>query len=391
MKNIIKIVILSVIINLLFIFAAYSQSAVSVLESGKYVFIPSPPDCELFLDNVLQGTTPILLSNLEDGGHMLEIRSSNKVNRQDILVDGGITGITSFVPVMEYYSGMLSVNSFPEGAEVWIDDENAGKTPLEIDSIRTGLHSVQIKKESYAVTTKEILINWDEQSRVSEILNQGFDIKINPIPPEGSRIIVKDEDERIYTDLIYPAEIILPEGAWEISISGLNFLPAKNKVIVEDEDKIVVFEYKPYYGEFVFNNLSDTSIVMLDNENITIDIKDGKYPVAAGPHLIMISDEGFLPYIRNFIIFREQELLISAQLQKDLVYERKLKGDIGIPAVVSGIVLAAGGLILNLDDISMGLTSNYNDYSILKYSSLGIIGSGLIVSAVGGFLLFDTM
>jgi opacity protein-like surface antigen len=72
-------------------------------------------------------------------------------------------------PILKPMFGELRINSTPEsGADVFIDDERRGVTPLIIPQLRSGNHIVSVQKNMYLPATKTILIT-DGASREETI------------------------------------------------------------------------------------------------------------------------------------------------------------------------------------------------------------------------------
>ena len=68
-------------------------------------------------------------------------------------------------------TGLLEVSSTPGGAEVWLDEQGKGKTPCEM-TLDSGKHQVEIKLDGYTTTKQSVLIEPDETTRLSILLNR---------------------------------------------------------------------------------------------------------------------------------------------------------------------------------------------------------------------------
>ena len=56
-------------------------------------------------------------------------------------------------------SGFLEIETFPSGAEIFLDKDYNGKSPLTIYNILVGIHNVVIKKEGYKGFVSEVVID----------------------------------------------------------------------------------------------------------------------------------------------------------------------------------------------------------------------------------------
>jgi hypothetical protein len=65
------------------------------------------------------------------------------------------------------FIGVLGVASVPTGAAVFIDQQDIGKTPLQLKRLRAGSHAIRIEHEGYERWTTAVLVPADKQTRVS--------------------------------------------------------------------------------------------------------------------------------------------------------------------------------------------------------------------------------
>lgn len=62
--------------------------------------------------------------------------------------------------------GQLTVTSNVEGATVWLDDEEIGKTPLPKVAVNVGRHKVTARREGYLVLSVTASVHGNEESKV---------------------------------------------------------------------------------------------------------------------------------------------------------------------------------------------------------------------------------
>lgn len=129
---------------------------VELFEGGGTVeFIVSPSKAEVVIDGKPAGLAPIRLTDLPPGEHRYIISAD---------VHEGTTGTFRFqqgdnlviVEELEPSAGKWEVRSTPEGAEVFIDDELAGVTPLSLSGISSDVHRVRVSKDGYGSVFREV-------------------------------------------------------------------------------------------------------------------------------------------------------------------------------------------------------------------------------------------
>lgn len=72
-------------------------------------------------------------------------------------------------------SGRVVIMSEPSGAEVTIDGRSVGTTPLEVATLSTGVHKVQLKREGYKTLERELDLKEEEDAKLTETLKRGKD------------------------------------------------------------------------------------------------------------------------------------------------------------------------------------------------------------------------
>lgn len=157
-------------------------------ESVSRVSIKSLLGAEIWIDNQLKGLSNIT-EELRPGYYDVEVRKDNHrpVSRQLHVVSGLPLTIT-MDPIPIY--GSLDVVSTPRGANVAIDGQSYGKTPITISDLFPGEHTVELSLSGFATQTRVVSISENQLTEVSATLPDGVPIVIT----------VKDMDARIYVD-----------------------------------------------------------------------------------------------------------------------------------------------------------------------------------------------
>ena len=64
------------------------------------------------------------------------------------------------------YVGTLSIDADPAG-EVFVNRQDAGRTPLRLDKLRAGSHLVWIERDGYQRWTRVVQVQADRVTRLS--------------------------------------------------------------------------------------------------------------------------------------------------------------------------------------------------------------------------------
>jgi hypothetical protein len=109
-----------------------------------------PPGAELLIDAVPRGTAPLTLT-IEPGSHLVTVRRSGFERQVRVTVAAGAQmsqyfDLTSSARATS--TGRLSILTDPPGARVTVDDRRRGVSPLVIDDLAEGEHTVAVTSDT---------------------------------------------------------------------------------------------------------------------------------------------------------------------------------------------------------------------------------------------------
>ena len=160
----------------------------------------NPTGAQVYLDGTYQGITPssgyLELSDLSPGTYTVRLSSSGYTDysteitlsrNEAATISADLTA--AYVP-SEY--GALSVQSCPGGAGVYLDNEYKGITPLTLQGVAIGLHTVLIKDDGYSSYSGDVYIVSDQASGLSVTLTATVtqaptDVPMQPPAPEPTK------------------------------------------------------------------------------------------------------------------------------------------------------------------------------------------------------------
>jgi hypothetical protein len=115
--------------------------------TGMLVINSDPAGASVIVDGRARGTTPITAS-LEPGSHVIEISSSGRRRTIPVTIAAGAT-VSQFVELPKVPSGVgeLQVRTEPAGAQVTVDGQPYGVSPLTVKDLAPGTHVVKLENE----------------------------------------------------------------------------------------------------------------------------------------------------------------------------------------------------------------------------------------------------
>jgi hypothetical protein len=119
---------------------------------GTLVADTNPPGVPVIVDGKPRGVTPLTL-NLSPGSHKLELAADTGVRTIPLTITSGST-VSQFIelPKPAVETGQLHVRTEPPGARVTVDGMLFGPSPVTVDRLAPGVHTVQLTNDLGSVT-----------------------------------------------------------------------------------------------------------------------------------------------------------------------------------------------------------------------------------------------
>ena len=193
---------------------------------------------------------------LEYGTHVIQCSKDNHYPSEMVLdVTPNLVGPIN-LPSPEPICGVLTVNSTPAGAEVYVDDVLMGLTPASFP-VTIGNKSLTVKKSGYNVETRAVTIREGETTAINVALNNIVPVSIKSDPQatlfiDGKRMGTTQWNGR------------LSSGEYMVSLYASKYKDFKKKITVNDKHKDFSFHMKRIHyfddGMVVSLNIDDVSI-----------------------------------------------------------------------------------------------------------------------------------
>ena len=223
-------------------------------------------------------------------------------------------------------TGQLRLNSSPGGADVYLNDRHAGKTPLLMDRLRVGEYATRVELPGYQTWTRIITINPDRTTFMNANLQR--------IQQYGSIAIRCNENgARIYLDGQYKGlteknrNVLLEgitEGYHDIRITLSGYRDWSRRLEVESDQRVqlsVSLEKIARTGNLDITCDIDNALIYLDgnykrrtsaNRSVSIDnLQEGSYEAR-------IVKEGYRDFVDTVRIYPDHTNRINVKMQPDI-------------------------------------------------------------------------
>lgn len=115
------------------------------LTTGLLLVESTPAGSEVLIEGESRGTTPALVMDLPLGEYTVELRSAGlPVRTAKVELEDRVPGQVSIT-----HAPRVAVNSYPPGAEIFVDEELAGVAPLVLSDVPEGEHRIAARLELY--------------------------------------------------------------------------------------------------------------------------------------------------------------------------------------------------------------------------------------------------
>ena len=148
---------------------------VAAVQDGSVAIRSDPDNASVTFDNSYRGMTPLTIGDVPTGTHNATVSKFgyHPLTVAVTVVSGGVTEVKAdLVP----YTGALFITTDPAGAAIAIDGEPAGISPLTLDSVAAGNHTVSAQLDGYAMAGREVSVSTGGNASVS----------LAPSPPAGA-------------------------------------------------------------------------------------------------------------------------------------------------------------------------------------------------------------
>ena len=157
----------------------YPYYSSSYYQTGSLQIMSTPSGATVYLNNKYRGKTPssgyLDISSVTPGTYDLLVQYSNYLPYTQTLFIGRnqVTTINALLTTSEPVSpvtGMIQVQSEPAGAQVLLDNEYRGITPVNLQTPVSGEHTLTIQKDGYATYISKVQVLQGQTLPITAVL-----------------------------------------------------------------------------------------------------------------------------------------------------------------------------------------------------------------------------
>lgn len=163
-------------------------------DSAKLTISSRPADAEILINGISKGDTPMTVERIQAGNVNLELRKEGcKPYKQLLTLAAGQE--ETITAVLEEMPSTLVVNSIPDGARIYVDNEFRGETPLNLTDLKPGTYRVRAEKRGYSLTpSRSITLDRAQTIREEFRLSKNAGSLEITTQPAGIKVFVDGEE-----------------------------------------------------------------------------------------------------------------------------------------------------------------------------------------------------
>lgn len=191
------------------IYAGQQQSKSFTLQKidspGTLYIVSTPSGANVYSDGTYKGITPLALTGVSPGTHIVELDMSGYYDwKSTITVGNGQTQtVTATLTPITSKTGWIVASSTPGGASVYVDSVLKGTTPtgggMTISGVSAGTHTVRFDLSGYQSYSTQVTVSPDSYSSV----NAALQTSSSPSGTATLQVTTTPAGAEIYLDNVY--------------------------------------------------------------------------------------------------------------------------------------------------------------------------------------------
>jgi hypothetical protein len=162
------------------------------LKTGSIAITSSPVGATLDIDGIPRGATPLILTEIPAGNHLvtLSFKGYDDWNHTISVGSGLMAAINAELEATKEITGSLAVITDPPGADVSVDGNFKGVSPVTIQGLSEGMHTVLLTLQDYSDNTTTITITAGQTRKYTAGLQKVYKPSASDLLIAGGAIVL---------------------------------------------------------------------------------------------------------------------------------------------------------------------------------------------------------
>jgi PKD repeat protein len=143
---------------------------------GSIAITSIPSGAEVYIDGTQRGIAPAIFTEVLPGNHQvtLSLKGNDDWSHIVSVGSGQMAAINAILVATKEITGSLAVITDPPGAEIFIDGNFKGVSPVTIPELSAGTHTVLLTLQEYADTTTNISVTAGQTQKYTSGLQKVY-------------------------------------------------------------------------------------------------------------------------------------------------------------------------------------------------------------------------
>ena len=349
------------------------KSAVLNPIKGLLLVTSEPEGCDISLDGYSLGRTPQLITSLyaKDTYKLVVQKPGYQSRSVEVKFNGREPLVKHESLIVD--SGVIELTSEPAGAEVEVNGQPRGITPLTVRNVPKGRATVTLRKDGFDEATRELAVVAGE--------TQTLFVKLSGLPgtmslssvPEGARFYVNDSPQGKG-----PVSLVnLKPGTYSIRVEMDGFATARKTVELKNgESAVEEFVLENVMGRIEVRTIPGGAQVFLDGTpaGYTKSAPDEAQPseilsienVREGEHTIVIKRDGYADVTRHPVVENQKTSSLNVKMKRVFTPNVEVVTDNG---KYRGVLISNNASGVEVE-ISLGISRTFQHSEIRKLNFL---------------------
>jgi hypothetical protein len=280
------------------------------------LLVTSDAGGDVYVDGVRKDVAPAIITGVPAGDHVIEVRKEGVAPwRQNVTVPSGQQVKVSAVFGPNVGTGSIRAIASEDGAQIFIDGEDKGKTPATANNVKPGDHIVEARKAKFKSVQQTVHVGQGDNAIVQ--------LKMELAPPDRPKATLKVQST------VPNAEVFVDGSSLGRAPVDRNDMDPGKHYIVVHRDGYTDFKREVYLNEnqavALVADLSATGSVRVlstpEGADVRIDGElVGKTPVTrdqigSGDHVIEFRLKGYFDHKETIKVEGGREKVFSVDLK----------------------------------------------------------------------------
>ncbi|WP_438951504.1 PEGA domain-containing protein [Porticoccus sp.] len=200
---------------------------------GHLELTSTPTGAAVLVNGESVGKTPLTVRDLPPGDHQLVVQALRYSPVEETVTIVGLDRTQSLAVTLQQAWGQIELSSRPSGAEVIVDGESRGRTPLTTELLAAG-EDVLVQLEGFKTWQKKLRVGVGETLTLPEIIFEPADATVSVTSsPNGATVTVKGTYRGVTPlDLALP-----PDQAHQLSFFANGYVTRKQALTLSAGEK----------------------------------------------------------------------------------------------------------------------------------------------------------